>query len=515
MTLIKQKKEIEKNTISTETLQKGLPKIVDSLCPECKKVIKAKIFEKDKQVWMEKTCPKHGYVKDLIYSNVDLYLRMERLHYDYGKGIITCQVKDSKNCPNDCGLCNNHKSSACMVIVDLTNRCNLNCPICFANANARGYVYEPTIEQIKGMLEVELNVKPNVCSIVQFSGGEPTLYPQFLEIVKETKKMGFKWVQIATNGIKIANSLEFTKKCKEAGLDALYLQFDGFNDNIYKKNKGVPLVEIKKKAIGNARKAGIGVTLVPTIVKGVNDDQLGKIVRFAIENKDIIDAVSFQPISFTGRFPDKERMSKRYTIADAVDDISRQTGITETMRDWFPLSMVSPFSKLISFLSDEEAMNLTNHPHCGIGTYLIINKKRETTPISKFLNLEKIMKEIDELIIKKNYSKTWLVLRTINILRKNFNKKEAPEGLTFFKFLKSIKRIYGDQALDSNKKIINPEWKIMVLLGMHFQDCYNFDTERVRRCIVHYLGPNGKIYPFCTYNSGPFHRQNIEEKYAL
>ena len=186
------------------------------------------------------------------------------------------------------------------VTIALTNRCNLNCPICFANANAAGYLYEPTFEQVTAMLQSLRDLRPTPAPAVQFSGGEPTLHPRFHDIINQAARMGFSNIQIATNGLKMAD-YNFARRSRDAGLHTIYLQFDAVTDEVLRKMRGEGILETKLQTIENARKLNLRVVLTPTIVKGINDHQVGDIVRFAIANADVVTGVSFQPVCFTGR----------------------------------------------------------------------------------------------------------------------------------------------------------------------------------------------------------------------
>src|SRR5579875_241955 len=246
-------------------IHKGLPKITQSLCPDCTRVIEAREFEENGAVFMEKTCPTHGYFRDKIYADVKLYLKMEQWYFGDNRGLSNPAIPSATRCPDQCGLCSMHTSHTGLANVDLTNRCNLTCPVCFANANAAGYLYEPTYDEVVRMLETLLTQKPVASDRVQFSGGEPTVHPNFLKIVKTAHEMGFEYIQVNTNGIKSAD-LEFAQACKEAGVESFYLQFDGIDDAIFKKTRGEPLLEYKFKTIENARKVGLSVILVDTVI---------------------------------------------------------------------------------------------------------------------------------------------------------------------------------------------------------------------------------------------------------
>ncbi len=268
-----------------EPIHNGLPKITQSLCPECTRVIEARIFEENGRVIMEKTCPQHGYFRDMVYSDVKLYLKMEQWSFGDNRGVTNPAIPNATRCPDQCGLCSMHTSHTGMANIDLTNRCNLTCPVCFANANAAGYLYEPSFDQVRRMLQALRNERPVAARIVQFSGGEPTIHPHFLDILRLAKEMGFSHVQAATNGIMFTD-LEFAQQAKEAGLHTLYLQFDGVCDDIYQRTRGESLLDNKLQCIENVRKAGMKICFVPTIVKGVNDHQIGDIIRLALDNID-------------------------------------------------------------------------------------------------------------------------------------------------------------------------------------------------------------------------------------
>ncbi len=500
-----------------EPVQCGLPKFTQSLCPECTTLIEARVFEEDGKVLMEKTCPEHGYFQDVVFSDARMYLKMEEWSFGDWRGVDNPAVKDAQVCPFDCGLCDLHTSHSGLANLDLTNACNLTCPVCFANANAAGYLYEPTLDQVRTMLLALRDEKPVSGRIVQFSGGEPTIYPRFIEAIKLAKELGFSHVQIATNGIKFAESLEFAQRAKEAGLHSLYLQLDGVSDDVYLRTRGKALWETKLKCIENVRRAGLKIVFVPTVVKGLNDHQVGDIVKLALENIDCLSGISFQPVSFTGRIARHELMAKRFTQSDVAHAIWEQTGIAHPLEDWFPLSCVTPFSRLISALRGELTTHLTAHPHCSIGTYLFVDQNKRGTPVTRFIDVGPMLREIDMLARKADRQrvKLWSKIGTWNTIRKHFHEDRAPEGLTFTKFLQTLQGMMDKEYGRGASEASGFTYKTLMVAGMHFMDHYNYDVERVKRCIIHYAAPNGKIYPFCTYNSGPTFRERIERQYSV
>ncbi|MCE5311178.1 MAG: radical SAM protein [Acidobacteriales bacterium] len=497
-------------------LIKGLPKITQSLCPECLKIIEAVEFEENGKVVMEKTCPEHGEFKDTIWSDVKLYLKMEDWNFGDNRGLTNPTVTDAKECPTDCGLCSMHTSHSALANLDLTNRCNLTCPICFANANASGYLYEPSLEQVKQMMLNLRAQQPVAGRIIQFSGGEPTIYPHFLDAVRFAKEVGFSHVQIATNGIRLTN-LEFAQQCKEAGLHTLYLQLDGVSDDVYMRTRGEALWEKKLKVIENCKKADLKIVFVPTVVKGLNDHQVGDILRLALDNIEVLSGISYQPVAFTGRIARHELEEKRYTLTDLAKDISEQTGMTDTYEDWFPLSCVTPFSKLISALRGSETTTLTSHPHCAIGTYFFVDRNKHGIPVTRFIDVGSMLKDMDLLARKAGTAtfKFYTKMQAWNSLRKHFHEDRAPQGLTFTKFLQTLQGMTDKRYGRGSSEKEGFTYKTLMVAGMHFMDSYNYDVERVKRCLIHYAAPDGKIYPFCTYNSGPCYREKIEKTYSI
>ncbi|MCL2878478.1 MAG: radical SAM protein, partial [Acidobacteria bacterium] len=339
----------------------GFPRETDSLCPHCvpeirQKVangeitldalrkgrpgeIKAHLIEENGRILIRKTCPEHGDFQDVISTNPDFTRRIENLFFG----------RDFETTPDD-GI-HNHGSSSIkygrgtVLTVDLTNRCNMMCTPCFTDANQVGFVHEPDIEEIKAILDRAVSFKPRRQTIILFSGGEPTIYPHFLEAVAYARKLGFYRLLAATNGIRFAESEEFTRQAKEAGLNGAYLQFDGIG-NEANRHRGVEnLFDVKARAIENMTRAGMKTTLVTTVINSVNSDAVGKIVDFAIRNIGKVQTAVFQPVSFTGRdeeIDDAGRAKLRYTLTQLVENIGEQTGgILEPMRDWFPLSTYS------------------------------------------------------------------------------------------------------------------------------------------------------------------------------
>ncbi len=489
-----------------------LPKSVDTLCPECGRNIIGRVYDWRGDVYMEKTCPEHGYCKDRVMTNTALYLKCQKWAFREGRGLENPQVTDAVSCPSDCGICNMHQSHTLLGQVDLTNRCNLACPICFANSSVAGYVYEPSFEEIVDLLKTLRNYKPTPASAVQLSGGEPTIHPDFLRIVSAAKDLGFSHIQIASNGITLAEP-GFAEKCAEAGLHTVYLQFDGVDDEVYEFTRGRKLMDIKKRALENIHKAGMKACLVPTIVRGINDDQVPKILQFAIDNIHVASAIAYQPVAFTGRISTEERESQRYTIGDLAEDLSR-TGLTETGRDFYPLSMVAPISRLLAAVTGDPKITATSHPCCSSGTYFVVDADHNAVPISRFFDVEGLFTEMNELAAKIETSRFSLFykLRVPFMFKKYFDAKKAPPGMDVKMFMHTLKGLTDKSS--GRGKAGESTYRTLMAAAMHFQDRYNYDVERVKRCVIHYSTPEG-LFPFCAYNSGPVHRERVEKKHSI
>ena len=513
--------------------QLGFPRETDSLCPACVKEVrdsivsgeadwkllidgkpaevKARIIERDNQIWMVKDCDKHGRCEDLMAIDADFLRRMEKLY----------PGRDFRMTPDPY---HNHGSSTvkygrgAVLTVDLTNRCNMMCNPCFMDANQVGYVHELTWDDTRQILDNSINVTPRRQMSVQFSGGEPTLSPHFLDAVAYARKLGFQSVQCATNGIRFAQDLDFAKRAKAAGLRLAYLQFDGVT-NEANNHRGVGnLFDVKKRALENLKAAGVDVTLVVTIVNTINNDQVGPIVRFAVENIDKINAVSFQPVSFTGRdeeIDDETRKRQRYTLSHLARDVKEQLGVTEPMRDWYPLSASGPFSDLRDQLEglDAEwgALKCGCHPNCGIGTMLLVNQQtHKVVPFPQLLDTDQLLEDL-KLINDSSRARPLTILQFALSVLRNTRYAEIPEGMGLWQMLKVIDGHNGGRLGLADKS--RYDWRVMMVAGMWFQDLFNYDFRRTEMCIIPYATQLGEV-SFCAYNTGVGWRQIVEKMFS-
>src|SRR3954466_9962656 len=396
--------------------QLGWPRSTDSLCPTCVKEartrilsgeqaveslvnervgeIKADIFERGGHVVVEKTCPTHGTFVDTLAINPGFLRRIESLFPGRDFPAITDTLHNH-------GTSSIRYGRGAVLTIDLTNRCNMMCDPCFMDANQVGYVHELTLDDVKQLLDDAIGIKPKRQMTVQFSGGEPTISPIFLDAVRYAREVGYFSVQAATNGIRFAQEPGFAHEARAAGLRIAYLQFDGVGEEANSHRKVGNLFEVKLRAIENLYAAGIDVCLVVTIINTVNNDQVGPVVKFALENCDKISFVSFQPVSFTGRdedISDKDRQAKRYTLSHLAEDMKRQTGVTEPLRDWFPLSASSAFSDVTDLMNGPAAdwgtLKCGCHPDCGVATAFMVSKRtKEWAPVPAFINVDRFLED--------------------------------------------------------------------------------------------------------------------------
>src|SRR5262244_412037 len=415
-----------------------------------------------------------------------------------------------------------------VLTIDLTNRCNMMCDPCFMDANQVGFVHELTWDEIKTMLDNAISIKPRRQMSVQFSGGEPTLSPYFLDAVAYSRKVGYNSVQAASNGIEFAKSEEFCRQAAEAGLRYVYLQFDGIGNAANSHRKVGNLFDVKLKAIHNLHNAGVEIVPVTTIVNGINNEQVGRIIQFALDNPKTISFLSFQPVSFTGRdeeVTDERRTAQRYTLSHLAHDVKDQVGIGEPARDWFPISFMSTFSDWADLVhgpnSDWGHMSCGCHPNCGVGMAVMVDKQtKEAVPVTAFLNGEQLAKDVQK--VNDAARGKWLSIFGMALsLMRNYNPFASPTHFKMWDLFKKFDKTfgasgksYGDVGSKRTREDIelrrSDRWNFLLVAGMWFQDLFNYDFRRTEQCIIPYATQEGEI-SFCAYNTGIGWR-NIVEK---
>jgi 7,8-dihydro-6-hydroxymethylpterin dimethyltransferase len=526
----------------------GWPRETDSLCPKCvpeirqqildgklpveilrnSKVgeIKAQVIERDGQILMVKECAIHGKFEDVMAMDSAFFKHLE----DVFPGRDIRAHNDEKL--HDHGSSTITHGRGAVLTIDLTNRCNMMCDPCFMDANQVGFVHELAWADIKQLLDNAISIKPRRQMSVQFSGGEPTMSPYFLDAVRYARKVGYQSVQAATNGIEFAKSKEFAKEAAEAGLRYAYLQFDGIGNEANSHRAVGNLFDVKLQAIENLHSAGVDIVPVITIINGVNNEQVGAVVRFALDNPKKIPFLSFQPVSFTGRdeaITDERRQAQRYTLSHLAHDVKNQVGLGEPARDWYPISAMSTFSDFADLVhgpgADWGQISCGCHPNCGIGMVVMCDKEtKESVPLTKFLNTDQLMRDVTRLNDAARSPKLSAYGISLALLR-NYDPFNSPTHFKltdliakFDKFAgmskKAQKGGYGkvtaDRTLEDIEKRRKDRWNFLFIAGMWFQDLFNYDFRRTEQCIIPYATQEGEI-SFCAYNTGVGWR-NIVEK---
>ncbi|MBN1109767.1 MAG: radical SAM protein [Methanomassiliicoccales archaeon] len=426
----------------------------NSLCPKCLRTIPATKIAEDDKVYLIKECPEHGTEKVLIWKGVEDYLDMKR-YASVPVRPAKVAVKETGNCPNICGLCPDHIQNTCLVVMEITNGCNLKCPLCFASANER-YRFNPSLEVIRGMYQTILDyVEHPIC--VQISGGEPTIRDDLPDIIRMGKEMGIDHIELNTNGVRLADDIEFLKNVKKAGVDTLYFSFDGLQGEIYKQTCGRDLLDKKLKCIENCEKVGMGITLVCVVSPNINLDRVGEIIDFAKSKVPTVKGVHFQPLAYFGRFPITPKDSDRVTIPDLLREIEEQTKGELRVDNFIPTSCANIHCDAKSMsvvMEDGSLFPLTSRA---------LGPPKDTSTIAN-----KTRKEIADL---------WRFVEDSLIIDEEDDKSNE----------------WGD-FVDRAKT------NYLTVSTMAFQDAWTSETERFANCCIHTVTPDGKLIPFCLFN---------------
>ncbi len=495
---------------SLEELEK-MPVIerTKTVCPECKLIIDGTIYKDGDNVMIRKTCEKDGMFVEKYWEDYDMYIRMRDFNY-FGRGLDNPNVLlKGENCPFDCGICQRHKTHTGLANVVITNRCHLSCWYCFFYAKEGEPIYEPTVEELEKMFISLKNVKPIPANAMQITGGEPTMHPNVVEIVKRCKKAGFDQIQLNTTGINLGANPDLAVKLREAGVTTLYMSYDGVSKRANPKNHWET-----PKALDAARKAHIGVVLVPTVIRTINDHELGAMINFGLNNLDVVKAVNFQPVSLVGRMPPRLREKQRITIPGAIKLIEEQTNGVIAKEDWKSVPYSGGITKFIEALSGDFGYDLSIHFACGAGSYLYKDNDGKITPITRFLDVDSFVETlqgaIEEMQGKPRWQRKIIAAKALLKLPKYIDKKNQPKSVNFASMLTSVLLKHDFESMGVFHT------RSMFVGMMHFQDEWTYDIKRVEKCDIHYAMPDGQVLPFCTFNVFPeVYRDKIQKQYSI
>ena len=460
----------------------------ESLCPECLALVPAKIIARGKRVYFRKRCPTHGVRDDFVCSDVAYYDRVEhsvpaRVPEQFG-------AEPDKGCPYDCGLCTEHEQHTCIGIVELTQSCNLTCPLCYSSSAPGGR--HATVEECRRAIDrlVEVEGRPE---ILQLSGGEPTVHPEFAAVFDYAISRPIDYVMLNTNGIRLARDPELVERlARHRERVEVYFQFDGLRDEVYESLRGERLLDVKLQALDKLEQAGVNVTLVVTLQGGVNDDQMGPIVRFAASRPHVT-GVSFQPATYSGRHFLPEELERRITFPDVIKGVAAQTDGLFSTDDFLPLPCAHPncHSLAIAYRSDDAVLPVTRFIDGKANLDLLANGISFTRAKARELIHQYLMRQAccgpggcgptDDPIATASD----LVTLTASPSPGADSRSSSAGAAEFFA------GVLGERLGARN---------LFRITITSFLDPYNFDVRRVMKCCTHHVLPSGHVVPFCAYN---------------
>jgi 7,8-dihydro-6-hydroxymethylpterin dimethyltransferase len=428
----------------------------ESVCPACLARLDAERVRRGDNIYLRKTCPEHGNFETVVWRGAATYAGWARPKIPaYPERPATAVTH---GCPYDCGLCPDHRQQTCTALLEITQRCNLRCPVCFADA-AHQPPPDPELATIAGWYRMLL-ASNGPCN-VQLSGGEPTVRADLPDIIRLGRELGFGFIQVNTNGLRLAEDPAYAAALRAAGLSSVFLQFDGTEDAIYEALRGRPLLAQKIAAIENCAAHNIGVILVPVLKPGVNDHNIGDIIRFALRYAPAVRGVHFQPISYFGRYPIAPTDADRLTIPDVIQAVVAQSSGLVKQESFAPPgceNALCSFHGNFVLMPDGRLVSWSKHEPQSCGCQ----------PISAAEGAAKARAFV---------ATNWIAL--------------------------------DDVAPVSGGRSNLGEWDVLLqrakthtffISGMAFQDAWTLDLERLRDCCIHTVSPDGRLIPFCAYN---------------
>jgi 7,8-dihydro-6-hydroxymethylpterin dimethyltransferase len=442
-----------------------------SICPRCRRVLDAELIERDGKVVLARTCPEHGRIEAVVYGDATRYQAIQRFDKP-GDRPLERQTPVARGCPHDCGICPEHRQHTCLGIIEVNTSCNLDCPICFADSGTghQEHGFTLSLERVESMLDAFVRAEGEPES-VQISGGEPSIHPQVLDILAAAKNRGIKLVMLNTNGIRLARDPRFAPALAEIGVH-VYLQFDGFDDATQVAIRGRSLTEEKLRALERCADAGVSVSLAAAVERGMNEHEVGPIVRFGVEHPAVTGAF-FQPVTHTGRFRADSNPLDKLTNPDVI------AAICEQLPEWFR--------------DDDFVPVPCCSPTCRSATFALYDGE-DLVPLPRLVEVERYLDYVTNRAVP------------------DLDVREALEGLW------SAKAAGGSDPVAERLECVAcatgmpPELREVAARGFmlvvqDFQDPYTLDVEKLRKCCVSEIAPDGRLIPFCAYNSVGYREQ--------
>lgn len=472
-----------------------------SLCPDCREVVDAKIISRGNRVWFDKFCPRHGARSDFVCSDAGWWDRLEfnvpgRMPLDYG-------VEPDRGCPHDCGLCSRHEQHTCIALLELTDSCNLTCPMCYAGSHpGRAHL---TTDQCRRAIDRLVEVEGRA-EILQLSGGEPTIHPQFVDVLDYACRQPIDLVMVNTNGLQLASDPDLVAELAARRRQCqVYLQLDGLDPRSSLALRGAELLERKLRAVEVLGAAGVNITLVCTLQTGLNLDQVGPLVRFAME-RSWITGVSFQPATYVGRTVAPDCLDQRITFPDVIRAVEEQTGGKFRESDFFPVPCAHPNAHTLAygFRAGGTVTPVTRFVDIARHFDLLANGLSLTRDRTQEIVGQILMREAcgpgcdcsggdssggDLVGLMRGPDRTI----GLPVLKPASNPGQDPaiDGS-----LKSLAETFFSRALTTDLGAMD----MFRITTTSFMDAYNFDLRQLMKSCVHHLLPTGHLIPFCAYN---------------
>jgi uncharacterized radical SAM superfamily Fe-S cluster-containing enzyme len=445
----------------------------ESLCPVCLKRVGAVRLAEGDSVFLVKECPDHGSFRTVLWRGKPPMDEWRRPKEQVHPGTPYADVRDG--CPFDCGLCAAHEQLPCSVLLEVTDRCNLHCPVCFADAGSGG-ASDPSLETIAGLLERAM-AAVGPCNL-QLSGGEPTLRGDLPDIVEIARRTGYSFIQVNTNGVRLAADIDFARRLRSAGLSSVFLQFDDVDDEVYRILRGRPLLEEKLRAVENCGEAGLGVVLVPTLASGINAGSVGAIVKEALRLVPVVRGVHFQPISYFGRFPNNHGNRGRLTLPELMRALEDQTGGLLKVADFSPPGC-----------EHARCSFHATYVHSADGQLRAVGGGMEDGCCSGAVEAGGVRKTVGTV------ARRWKLSSVTP-----FSRSAPPPPLSACCGEKTPKVTRADGPIDLDLFLRDAPTRTLTISAMAFQDADNIDLERLRGCCISVISPDGLLIPFCAYN---------------